>query len=121
MSTLNTILIDFKLTPGWGLARTLARATGEEWIIEQRQTNQFHGSPVANVWRMMWYFLFPLQVVLRRKRYRRIVAWQQFFGLNYAFWCRLLHLRRLPSREGMRRRDGLFPAFPFFWPGIALQ
>ena len=49
MSTLNTILIDFKLTPGWGLARTLARATGEEWIIEQRQTNQFHGSPVANV------------------------------------------------------------------------
>ena len=95
MSTLNTILIDFKLTPGWGLARTLARATGEEWIIEQRQTNQFHGSPVANVWRMMWYFLFPLQVVLRRKRYRRIVAWQQFFGLNFAFWCRLLHLRKV--------------------------
>ncbi|MGN1245178.1 MAG: glycosyltransferase family 4 protein [Muribaculaceae bacterium] len=91
----NTILIDFKLKPGWTMPDVLASATHEPWIVEQRQTNQFHGGKLATLKRMLWYFVFPLQVVMRRKQYKRIIAWQQFFGLNFAFWCRLLHLRKV--------------------------
>ena len=32
---------------------------------------------------------------MHRKHYGRIIGWQQFFGLNFAFWCRLLHLRKV--------------------------
>lgn len=111
----NTILIDFKLKPNWQMPEVLASVTHEPWIVEQCRTNHFHGGRVASLRRMLWYFLFPLQVALRRKRYCRIVAWQQFFGLNFAFWCRLLHLRKVNDVTVLtfiyKRKHGFAGAF----------
>ena len=91
----NIILIDFNLKPGWSMPEVLASATKEPWEVKQFQTNNMHGSRLATLRRMFWYFVFPLWIALHRKHYGRIIGWQQFFGLNFAFWCRLLHLRKV--------------------------
>ena len=91
----NIILIDFNLKPGWSMSEVLASATKEPWEVKQFQTNNMHGSRLATLRRMFWYFVFPLWIALHRKHYGRIIGWQQFFGLNFAFWCRLLHLRKV--------------------------
>ena len=91
----NIILIDFNLKPGVSMPEVLASATEEPWEVKQFQTNNMHGSRLATLRRMFWYFVFPLWIALHRKHYGRIIGWQQFFGLNFAFWCRLLHLRKV--------------------------
>lgn len=91
----NIILIDFNLKPDWSMPEVLASATKEPWEVKQFQTNNMHGSRLATLRRMFWYFVFPLWIALHRKHYGRIIGWQQFFGLNFAFWCRLLHLRKV--------------------------
>lgn len=45
--------------------------------------------------RYILFFLFPLLIVIKRRKYEKIVTWQQFYGLNYAFWCRLFHLPKV--------------------------
>jgi len=40
------------------------------------------------------FFTFPLGLILSRKRFDKILAWQQFYGLNYAFFQRLFHLKK---------------------------
>ena len=77
------------------MPEVLASATKEPWEVKQFQTNNMHGSRLATLRRMFWYFVFPLWIALHRKHYGRIIGWQQFFGLNFAFWCRLLHLRKV--------------------------
>lgn len=64
------------------------------WIVKRKVTNNLHGGIVKNLLRFMWYFLFPLSIVLKRHKYNKIVGWQQFYGLNVAFFSRLFHLKK---------------------------
>lgn len=73
----------------------LEKIVGSEWIVKEKQTNKFHGNTFKNIIRLAWYFLFPLTIVLNRHKYNKIIGWQQFFGLNFAFFCRILHLKKI--------------------------
>lgn len=92
---MNAVLTDFNHTSGWGLIDALKKKTGEDWIIECKQTNNLHKGRLTNLLRLLYYFVFPLQVLSHRKKYGKIVAWQQFFGLNLAFFSRLFHLKKV--------------------------
>ncbi len=48
----------------------------------------------SNIIRYCKYFSFPFKVFLKRKKYENIIAWQQFYGLMYAFYCRLFHVKK---------------------------
>lgn len=44
--------------------------------------------------RYLRYFTFPWKVFLRRKKYNIIIGWQQFYAINFAFYCRLFHVKK---------------------------
>ena len=95
MSKINAVLIDFSMGAKWSFLEKLTSVSSEQWNSLSCQTNQYHGSKLSSLKRMFWYFMFPMQIVLKRKKIGKIIAWQQFYGLNFAFWCRLLHLKKV--------------------------
>ena len=105
---MNAILIDFKNERNWAFLNFL---NNENWVSIVKQTNHLHGSVKSTIIRFFWYFIFPLKIVLCRKRYNKIIGWQQFYGLNFAFWCRLFQLKKLNDLTVMtfiyKRKSGI--------------
>lgn len=64
------------------------------WIVKRKVTNNLHGGILKNLLRFMLYFLFPLSIVLKLHKFNKIIGWQQFYGLNVAFFLRLFHLKK---------------------------
>ena len=95
MSKENVILVDFIPNENWGFREKLSASSSEKWNVSFCKTNTLHGGKLASVKRMFWYFFFPLQMVFKRKKYDKIIGWQQFYGLNFAFWCRLFNLKKV--------------------------
>ena len=67
----------------------LSEATGLEWVAINWQSNQPRTGLVSEIKRYATYIFRPLSLVFRRDL-ARVVAWQQFYGIGYAFWSRLL-------------------------------
>lgn len=86
----NVILTHTVETHEWGFRRVLSENAGREFEIEYMST----GNGSNKLRNLACYFLFPLQVFLRRSRYDCIVANQQFYGLLLAFYCRLFHVSK---------------------------
>lgn len=91
----NVVLVDYDEDDSWKFIKALDSESSSEWVLKKKVTNRLHGSLVKNFMRVIWYFIFPLTIVLRRKSYGKIVGWQQFYGLNFAFFCRLFHLSKV--------------------------
>lgn len=87
----NVILTDFQTSEKWDFKNAVEEQTGEPWSVETRVTNRYHGSKIKSVFRYVNYFTFAFKIFLRRKKYAKIIAWQQFFGLIVAFYCALFH------------------------------
>jgi glycosyltransferase involved in cell wall biosynthesis len=55
----------------------------------------FYHTKIGKLVRQIIYFVFPLWFVLfRRFKYGTVFAWQQFFGINVAFWSRVFNLKK---------------------------
>lgn len=78
---------------------------------KRKKTNNLHNSILDNALRILYYFLFPLTIIFFRFNYDKIIGWQQFYGLNFAFWCRLFHLKKINDLTVMtfiyKRKSGL--------------
>ena len=108
---MNSVFVDFELKSDWKFTKELESITAEKWEAVECRTNQYHGSRLATLIRFFWYFLFPLKMVLQRSKWYKIIAWQQFYGLNFAFWSRLLHLKKKNNLTVMtfiyKRKSGI--------------
>lgn len=106
----NVVLVDFKIPPQWDFLTVLEENTHETWYVDGKMTNRYHGNLILNMIRFLLYFIFPLKVLIK-KNYNRIIGWQQFYGLNYAFWKRLFHLKKTNDLTVMtfiyKKKDGL--------------
>ena len=90
------LLVDFKSPADWPFLRRLALNRKVDCRSEISNTPEFHKTRLGVLRRYYRYFAFPLRLVLNRPAdWDCIVAWQQFYGLNYAMWSRLL---RRPKR-----------------------
>ena len=87
----NAILIDFKAEENWSFLKELGE---DKWEKKEFVTNFLYGNFIKNVFRYVLFFLIPLRFVFCRKRYKKIIAWQQFYGLNFAFLCSSFHLKK---------------------------
>lgn len=107
----NIVLTDFAPKKEWSFLDVLRDQTGKEWIAKNKQTNHLHGNKWSNLIRIIWYFLFPLYILFSHKKYAKIIAWQQFYGLNVAFFSRLLHLKKVNELYVLtfiyKRKEGL--------------
>ncbi|MBP1618466.1 MAG: hypothetical protein H6Q14_2293 [Bacteroidetes bacterium] len=91
----NTLLVDFEPKAGWPFGETLKEALKQDVQVEFCVSNGSRNSPFADLFRILKYFLFPLKMVFRRKGLGRVIGYQQFYALNFAFFCRLFALKKI--------------------------
>ncbi|MDF2537577.1 MAG: hypothetical protein K0S76_598 [Herbinix sp.] len=88
------VLVDFETGNKWKFADTLKKTTKKEWKVIKCISNNDRIGFFANMKRYVKYFMFTLKIFLTRKSYSDIIAWQQFYGLIFAFYCRLFHCKK---------------------------
>lgn len=89
----NVIWCDFKPPQNWDFIKGLNYATGSKWkkivCINNNKSNMLN-----NLIRYVVYFIFSFIQFVKRKNYSNIIAWQQFYGLIFSFFCRLFHVKK---------------------------
>lgn len=90
----NVILVDFNKEGDWEFANKINKYAPFE--VKGIQTNKkFHHTKIGTIVRYLIYFLYPLFFVLfKRRHYNKVIAWQQFYGINFAFWCKIFRMRK---------------------------
>jgi len=89
----NIFVIDFKKEESENLVSTLSKCTGLEWEIVEHVAKKSQRK-IEDLVRYWKYFSIPFGLFLRRRRYANIIAWQQFYGILFAFYCRMFHVKK---------------------------
>lgn len=63
-------------------------------VIMSSIANWGYNNVGKNIYRYLKYFIFPLKVLVVRKRYGIIIGWQQFYSIALAFWCKLFMVKK---------------------------
>lgn len=95
MTRKNIVLFDNSWEEGVDFIEGLETATGLPWEAKVCTANGGRKSQFHNFLRYVKYFAFPFQVFLSRRRYDCIIGWQAFYGLIFAFYCRLFRVRKI--------------------------
>lgn len=93
-SRVNVVLADAREEQDWEFVRELRDVTQKPWIVRSWNDLDRKAGFFSTGRRFAGYFLHMFAVFLQRKRYVSIVAWQQFYGLVFAFYCRLFHVKK---------------------------
>lgn len=96
---MNVVIGDMRAVPSRFMT-SLAETTGHEWVAFDWESNQPRTGVMSELRRYATYIFRPLSVVFR-KDLERIVAWQQFYGISYAFWSRLLRRSKTAQLTAM--------------------
>ena len=86
----NYLLLDGPPKPDWIFKEYLEEATGWNWEIEHAKS----GFSDPKWKRLVKFFTFPIKFFFRRKEIASMISYQQFYGLIYAFYCSLFHVRK---------------------------
>lgn len=110
MNKQNIVLVDSDITDEWEYPHVLKKVTGEKWFVKSKNTCKYR-SGRGKILKYFWFFIFPLTIVINRHKYAKIIAWQQFFGLNIAFFMRLFRLKKANDLTVMtfiyKRKNGI--------------
>lgn len=92
----NIVLIDSDLQEAEDFRKGIQSITRLTWEVLVCNSNKPRTNKVYNLLRYCKYFVFPLVVFLQQKRrkYQRIVAWQQFYGIFYSFYLRVFKRKK---------------------------
>jgi hypothetical protein len=90
----NVILVDFEPKKDWEFEAEIKKTTKKEWKVLKCISHKDRIGFWANVKRYFKYFFFSFKIFLQRRSYSNIIAWQQFYGLLFAFYCRLFHCKK---------------------------
>ena len=91
----NCIFLDTKEDDGWELAVEIRKSSGIDWKVIGWDNAGLENGHLAHFNRIFLYFIHGIGIFAKRKRYDRIIAWQQFYGVVFAFICSLFHVRKL--------------------------
>ncbi len=86
---INALFVDFDANEDWEFFKGLNQ--NNDWIIEKKVSNGTHKNLFCNIKRYYKYFSFSFKRFLQRKRYNKIVAWQQFYGIIMCFFLNFFH------------------------------
>ena len=93
----NVILIDYNAPDNWEFHKAIEKTTGIKWCVYRAISNENHGGFLQKLIRYGKYFLVPMKIAKNHKRYNKILAWQQFYGLILAFYFRLFRVQNTPE------------------------
>ena len=93
----NVVLADCDVPDNWDFISGLTEYTGEEWSVKKLVSNRNHGGRLQNLIRYLKYFYFPFLILLGKNKYKRIITWQQFYGLVLSFYFRVFNVKNAPK------------------------
>lgn len=93
MNKKNIVLIDSSEKEGRDFIRGLEDATNQKWHLLVESSND-RRTKSKEIKRYFKYFWVPFRTFINRKKYGDIIAWQQFYGILFAFYCRLFHVKK---------------------------
>lgn len=94
MNKTKVILADFQVDDDWELKKGLEEQTGKKWKVLWWKNTRIENNIFLKLKRLCEYFIHPFGVFIHRKQYESIVAWQQFYGLIFAFYCNLFKVKK---------------------------
>lgn len=97
MDKKNLIMVDYDCPSQWKFVDGLSKSTNEPWEVKKLVSNTNHSGKFQNIIRYIKYFWFPFKVFLKRGGYKKVIGWQQFFGLILGFYCHLFHVKNAPD------------------------
>lgn len=56
--------------------------------------NKIKNNKLKSIVKYAMYFIFPLKIFFKRNKINTIVAWQQFYGIIYSFYCNLFKVKK---------------------------
>ena len=93
----NIVLVDNSEEKVLDFKDGLQSSTNKQWTIYVNKSNKLQKNLFDRIIRYIKYFLFPFKIFLGRKNVENIVAWQQFYGILYAFYCNLFKVKKSNS------------------------
>lgn len=90
----NVVLVDFEYPENWNFISGLTESSKMTWEVAKKVSNLDRKGKFGNLKRYLKYFFFALKIFSKRKNIDRIIAWQQFYGLFFVFFCRLFHTKK---------------------------
>lgn len=93
----NIILVDYNPPKDWEFQKAIEKSTSEKWETISYVSNMHHGGKVQQLIRYLMYFWLPFKIFVQRKKYKKVLAWQQFYGLILAFYCRVFKIKKAPK------------------------
>lgn len=90
----NIILTDSDIDEISDFAIGLSNILREMFIIKSKECNGKHNL-INNTYRYLLYIFYPFKFFIKRKKFNYIIGWQQFYGLFYAFYCRLFSVKKV--------------------------
>ena len=111
----NLLLLDFPADDSWQVKCKLEHDTGMtfevRWIEGRIKVHRLR--------RIINYFLFPLKPFMQRKRLGVLIAWQQFYGIVFAWLCKLFCVKKTVKLVIMtfiyRPKAGVMGKFYEWW------
>jgi glycosyltransferase involved in cell wall biosynthesis len=92
----NAIIVDYNPPSNWDFHKAIEEATNEKWVVERFVSNE-HGGLLKKIKRYIKYFEVPFKIFKKRKNYKNLLAWQQFYGLLFAFYLRFFKVSYAPD------------------------
>lgn len=95
---MNIISVDYKLREGDELfAQTLEQETSQKWETYSVISNFKQRSIFYILKRYSTYCIVGWRLFCKRKSIDNLVAWQQFYGIFFAFFCHLFHVKKVTN------------------------
>ncbi|WP_029322999.1 glycosyltransferase [Butyrivibrio sp. AE3004] len=90
----NVILTDTIVDDKWEFASGVQIGSKLEWSIVCWDNAGIIKNKLFNMRRIIGYFWHAFSIFIRRQRYEKIISWQQFYGLIFAYYCILFRTKK---------------------------
>lgn len=85
---------------------------------ENIELNKHRSGKIDDIKRYVNYFRGGWSLFLHRNDYKRIICWQQFYALTYAFYCNIFHTKKcnqvIACNYTYKEKKGLVKR-PYYW------
>ena len=82
-----------------------------DYTVKVKISNLDRKSKIREIKRYISYFSLPFKEFINRKKYNIVIGWQQFHALNFAFFCKIFHVKKVNTVIAMnftyKRKKGL--------------
>ncbi len=107
----NIISVDHEANESRPFLETMSSESGLIWEVYSNVSNYKQKDIRTELKRYCKYLQTGWHLFWNRKEFKNIIAWQQFHGIFYAFFCRLFHIKKTTSLILMmliyKRKNGI--------------